>query len=184
MLMDDEQRKYISALPTGQAIVFTETTAKPVHIQIEQLVKTDGKDPEDDEVKAHFDNIKKDLGKCYDIPELMQFVQTDFSKLLSELSKQITKKETQEKIIKIIKDIASKNKVDIDIVWKYLLTAYDSVCGKAMRSSDTTKTRMDDMEKFFKVYRNNFDKITKEYLSGNTDSENKFSTPPIFFLGK
>ena len=180
MLMDDDQRKYISALPTGQSIVFTETTAKPVHIQVKQLVKTDGKDPEDNEVKAHFDKIKKDLGKCYDIPELMQFVQTDFSKVVADLSKQNISEESHKRIMTKVKSLAVKNNITEEDVWNRLLVAYDSVCGKAMRSSDTTETRMKDMKEFFKIYRDNFKIITKEFLS----TENNFSTKPTFFLGK
>lgn len=181
MLMDDEQRKYISALPTGQAIVFTETTAKPVHVQIKKLVETDGKDPEDFEVKAHFDKIKNNLGKCYDIPELMQFVQTDFTKVVLDLSKKIISEENHKKIINKVKTITEKSNVPENDIWKRLLIAYDSVCGKAMRSSDTTETRLHDMEIFFGIYRNEFEKITEDFL---LKEKNIFSVEPVKFLGK
>lgn len=184
MLMDDEQRKYISALPTGQAIVFTETTQKPVHVKIQQLVKTDDIDPEDYEVKEYFEKKKNELGKCYEIPELIQFAQTTFSKLISELSQSspIISKESQKNITNKISLISKKNGIGEDIVWKQLLIVYDSICGKAMLSADSRDIRMEDMEKFFKIYRKEFGKITKEFLSD--DSNKQFSVKPAYFLKK
>lgn len=184
MLMDDEQRKYISALPTGQAIVFTETTQKPVHVKIQQLVKTDDIDPEDCEVKEYFEKKKNDLGKCYEIPELIQFAQTTFSKLISELSQSrpIISEESHKNITNKISLISKNNGIGEDTVWKQLLIIYDSICGKAMLSADSKDSRIKDMEKFFEIYRNDFSKITTEFIS--SDSEDLFSVKPAYFLKK
>lgn len=184
MLMDDEQRKYISALPTGQAIVFTETTQKPVHVKIQQLVKTDDIDPEDCEVKEYFEKKKNDLGKCYEIPELIQFVQTTFSKLISELSQSrpIISEKSHKNITNKISLISKKNGIGEDIIWKQLLIIYDSICGKAMLSADSKDSRIKDMEKFFEIYCNDFSKITTEFIS--SDSEDLFSVKPAYFLKK
>ena len=184
MLMDDEQRKFISALPTGQAIVFTETTQKPVHVKIQQLVKTDDIDPEDYEVKEYFEKKKNDLGKCYEIPELIQFAQTTFSKLISELSQSrpIISEKSHKNITNKISLISKKNGIGEDIIWKQLLIIYDSICGKAMLSADSKDSRIKDMEKFFEIYCNDFSKITTEFIS--SDSEDLFSVKPAYFLKK
>ena len=184
MLMDDEQRKFISALPTGQAIVFTETTQKPMHVKIQQLVKTDVIDPEDYEVKEYFEKKKNDLGKCYEIPELIQFAQTTFSKLISELSQSrpIISEKSHKNITNKISLISKKNGIGEDIIWKQLLIIYDSICGKAMLSADSKDSRIKDMEKFFEIYCNDFSKITTEFIS--SDSEDLFSVKPAYFLKK
>ena len=154
MLMDDDQKKFISALPTGQAIIFTETTAKPVHVKITQLVKTDGIDPKDSKVKEHFENKKKEFANCYETAELMQIAQTDLSKLISELAAFSKNPDTREKIISKIHSISKKNHIEENKIWEHLLNLYDYICGKAMLSYEETNVRKKDMKEFFEIYQN------------------------------
>jgi len=67
MLMDDKQKEYLSALPVGHAIVFTEHTENPVHVSIRETedVKTSKEEVSNDVVKEHFvENVAK-IGNCY-----------------------------------------------------------------------------------------------------------------------
>lgn len=66
MLMDDKQKDYLSALLTGQAIIFSENTEKPVHISIDRLTDTNAAEVDDDTVQKAFLKTKDNLGNCYD----------------------------------------------------------------------------------------------------------------------
>ncbi len=57
MLMDEEQQSYLSSLSTGEVVVFTESTDKPMHIKISNqtkrgIINTDSDDISNEEVKA------------------------------------------------------------------------------------------------------------------------------------
>lgn len=180
MLMDDEQRKFISALPTGQAIIFTEITPKPVHVKIEKLVETSDKDPEDREVKEYFDKKKKDLGKCYDITELIQFAQSDFSKVILDLKNCIFDKELRKKILEKIDSICKNNKCTEDYVWEQIILAYDSVSGNAMKAPEKAPERIKNLLSLMGLYRNSFEVITFDLISKGDQS--LFTELPKNFL--
>lgn len=67
MLMNNKQKEYLSALETGQAIVFTEDLSKPIHIAIQRITDTNEAEIPDELVKNNFINyIKKNkLEKLY-----------------------------------------------------------------------------------------------------------------------
>lgn len=60
MLMDDKQKEYLSALPVGQAVIFTENTDKPINVQIKRISDTNEAEIDNDVVKNRF-NEKKPL---------------------------------------------------------------------------------------------------------------------------
>lgn len=66
MLMNDKQKEYLSALLTGQAVVFSENTEKPVHISIDRLTDTNAAEVDDATVHQAFIRIRDHLGNCYD----------------------------------------------------------------------------------------------------------------------
>lgn len=66
MLMNDKQKEYLSALLTGQAVVFSENTEKPVHISIDRLTDTNAAEVDDAAVHKAFIRIRDHLGNCYD----------------------------------------------------------------------------------------------------------------------
>lgn len=65
MLMDDKQKEYLSSLLTGHAIVFSENTEKPVHIAVDAVSNTNEEEITDEVVSQRFNQIKGDLGQCY-----------------------------------------------------------------------------------------------------------------------
>ena len=65
MLMSDKQKEYLSALPTGCAVVFSETTDNPVNIQVKRMSDTNAKDIDEEEVKKRFEKMKQSMGNCY-----------------------------------------------------------------------------------------------------------------------
>lgn len=67
MLMDDKQKEYLSSLLTGQAIVFSENTEKPVHVAVDAVSNTNEEEITDEVVSQRFEEIKQSLGKhCND----------------------------------------------------------------------------------------------------------------------
>ncbi len=54
MMMDDKQKEYLSALETGQAIIFTEGMRRPAHVKIQSVTDTDAGVVENDAVKSQF----------------------------------------------------------------------------------------------------------------------------------
>ena len=55
MEMDDKQKEFLSSLRVGEAIVFTEDTAKPVHVAITRITDTNEDEIADEVVKRRFD---------------------------------------------------------------------------------------------------------------------------------
>ncbi|MDN0047001.1 DUF87 domain-containing protein [Megasphaera hexanoica] len=54
MMMNDKQKEFLSALETGQAVVFTEGLSKPVHIAIQRVTDTNEAEISDELVKNRF----------------------------------------------------------------------------------------------------------------------------------
>lgn len=66
MLMDDKQKEYLSALPVGQAVIFSENTEKAVNVSIERFTDTNAGEITDEQVIARFNSVISELGCCYD----------------------------------------------------------------------------------------------------------------------
>ncbi len=62
MLMDDKQKEYLSALETGQAIIFSEGMRRPAHVKIQSVTDTGDGVVENDAVKSQF---VKNFGAWY-----------------------------------------------------------------------------------------------------------------------
>ena len=54
MMMNDKQKEFLSALETGQAIVFTEGLSKPIHIAITRITNTNEAELSDELVRNNF----------------------------------------------------------------------------------------------------------------------------------
>lgn len=54
MLMDDKQKIYLSALETGQVVVFSENMKKPVHVAVDRVTDTSGAMISDQQIVEHF----------------------------------------------------------------------------------------------------------------------------------
>ncbi len=67
MLMDDDQKKYLSSLDIGHAIVFSEQTPKPVHVMVtaDSAIDTSLKTPDNEMVKKRFDEMRGKMGVSF-----------------------------------------------------------------------------------------------------------------------
>ena len=87
MLMDDKQKNFLSALETGQAIVFTEGISKPVHVTVKSVTDTSSDEIPDEIVKSNFNNYlgKSKLQKIYLDSRFVQEFYPTFKIVLNRL---------------------------------------------------------------------------------------------------
>lgn len=85
LLMDDKQKEYLSALPVGHAVIFSEHTEKPVHVHITAITDTGEKPADDALVRQKFLRKKEELGKAYRDLEVLP-IYRDFLNLAKKIS--------------------------------------------------------------------------------------------------
>ena len=138
MLMDDKQKEYLSALNTGEAVVFTEGLKKPVHVAIERITDTNEEEPPDDLVRNKFIEYRS-RSKVWNIyleGEVCKLFGRRFYRLVSEVLKKDTAEEAisanDESIVSFRKDLikyvnenavgSDTDKLDLEMVLNYLIT--------------------------------------------------------------
>ena len=86
MLMDDKQKAYLSSLEPGEAIVFTEGSAKPVDIAVKRETDTNGKDVEDEVIRKTFERAaqKNGWGSIYVDGRLARSYSAELRTLLTQ----------------------------------------------------------------------------------------------------
>lgn len=174
MLMDDKQKEFLSALEIGDSIVFTEHTAKPIHIHITAVSNTNENQIENSVVRQRFldylnkvdINGNKVLGGCYEYLEINGIINL-FTSIAKDISKMNINVEANEKLKKKISNIAKSYKIDEVILWKKLIERNDNITGKAISSSICQEDRINNLLYFFKdiFMKENFseDDIFKNY---------------------
>lgn len=87
MLMDDKQKEFLSALETGQAIVFSEGMERPIHVKIQPVTDTAAAGVSNELVKARF---IKFFGEQHKLTELIQKFYQPARELLIKLARTVT----------------------------------------------------------------------------------------------
>ena len=87
MLMDDKQKAFLSALETGQAIVFSEGMERPVHVKIKPVTDTSEKEVSNEIVRERF---IKFFGEQHRYMELVQKFYLPTQKLLKKFAAEVT----------------------------------------------------------------------------------------------
>lgn len=120
MLMDDKQKQYLSALEVGEAIVFTETTDKPVNIQVKKISDTEEEQIPNSLVNKRFLEYKTRFGKVYSDIEIIPYFK-NFNALCSSLGRMKVDIEQCERFKQIVSNIAKKNnEKEIDVWHKFI----------------------------------------------------------------
>ena len=88
MLMNDKQKEYLSALETGQAIIFSEGMPRPVHVKIKSVTDTSDNIISDEVVKAQF---IKNFGEWYFSTEIINKFYRSTQDLMKKISAEYTK---------------------------------------------------------------------------------------------
>ena len=138
MLMNDKQKEYLSALNTGEAVVFTEGLKKPVHVAIERITDTNEEEPPDDLVRNKFSDYRSrsKVWKIYIEGEICKLFGRKFYRLISEVLKKDTAEEPisandeailsfKEELLKYVHENAAgsdTDKLDLEMVLNYLIT--------------------------------------------------------------
>ena len=124
MLMNPKQKEFLSALPVGEAVIFTENTDKPVNVAIKPIDRdgdTNEAEIDDETVTERFKAVKSGLGRlCYDDPEI-QAIYPTFIEELKNLKKLMSDSEKRKKIVDTIGMISEKKRKPASELWKKLI---------------------------------------------------------------
>ena len=145
MLMNEKQKEYLSALETGDAIIFSENTENPVHVHIDEL-KFEADEPDNNEIKIVFEaeKGKKFLGKCYDEMKFLKLY-----KFFEPVALNLRKKILDEERKNLLTEINNFPQHEQKNIWRYLVERIDSVTGKTMTSNENYDERIETLVDFF-----------------------------------
>lgn len=148
MLMDDKQKEYLSALATGEAIVFSEQTDKPIHVKIGKKTDTSEKQVEDEVVRQRFEEKRDKLGGCYQNIEILALY-PQFDLLAKELSHSEISKEHCDSMKLAVSKLAEKLGKEKREIWKTLIEMREVYTGKAIESPEDQSVRIAELTEFF-----------------------------------
>lgn len=148
MLMEDKQKEYLSALATGEAIVFSEQTDKPVHVKINKKTDTSEQQIDDLVVRQRFEEKREKLGTCYQDLEVVK-IYPQFDQVAEALSKSKIDDEKCDALRKGVKDLAQEIGEDERIIWEKLVKMRESFSGKAIKSAEDQEERVSELTGFF-----------------------------------
>lgn len=122
MLMDDKQKEFLSALPTGQAIIFTENTDNPVNVQIDRISDTNEAEIDDSVVESRFAEKKQLFGYGAYFKQEIMALEKDCRTVIEKLSMIDNCEESLNALCESIRTISSQYKSDEKDEWYELLT--------------------------------------------------------------
>lgn len=124
MMMDDNQKKFLSDLGVGEAIVFSENTDKPVHIKVDmkQGADTSNNEIAEDDLLARWNKIKCDLSKGVEYKELRILRKKQLPLLQKIVGASLSDDfESWNAFIEELNRFASEKKLDAYAVWRGLV---------------------------------------------------------------
>lgn len=165
MMMDNEQKMYLSSLGIGEAIVFSDNTDKPVHIKVAPLTDTTDNEIDDDEIANQWNLVKDELG-CVDTDSI--FIPTH--KLFQESLNMIKvikmynfQDSTWKNFLKKLNETAEKEKIAPSRLWARLAYTAWVKAGHSGEYDDAQFIK--DSEEFFeKCLKNNDDSYCNEKI--------------------
>ncbi|MGP1531289.1 MAG: ATP-binding protein, partial [Treponema sp.] len=166
MLMDDKQKEYLSALETGNAVVFNEHTDKPVHVFITRITDTNESEIGDEVVRARFIEKRPELGKCYDDLEILPLYKL-YDTVATSIAKNDPDSAACEQLKKAIEEVSRKTGPERKKIWTLLIRRRELLKSKAINNSkEDTEKRIAELLDFFTGV---LDKknITKDDISGS-----------------
>lgn len=159
MLMDDKQKEYLSALETGNAVVFNEHTDKPVHVFITKITDTNENHIPDEVVRARFIEKRSELGSCYDELEILP-IYTLYATVAMSLSKMEPDEVKYKKLHEKLVDIEQQFGITQKILLEKLIRRHWRLTGKNWDSEKEGAERLSELIAFFSAVFN-----TQEYRS-------------------
>lgn len=155
MLMDDKQKGFLSSLETGQAIIFSENTPKPIHIQIERSTDTNGDTPGNDKVRERFFSQASKLGNCYKNYRLEKHVKgflSEYLQLMDQLVTQNAKAEACKALIDKVEETATVFSLEsAQSVWVTIIEMGELQSGVASANLGREQERRETLLQFFTI---------------------------------
>lgn len=105
MMMDDKQKNFLSALETGQAIIFTEGMSHPVHTKIQQVTDTSDVTISNKLVKSRF---MKNFFTLYSDIEIVQKFYRPLNELLKNFVKDLLESVLSDETLESVKKFKMK----------------------------------------------------------------------------
>ena len=158
MLMDDKQKEYLSALETGNAIVFTEGTEQPVHVKIKKISDTNEDEIPDKVVADRFLEKESELGDCYRIRKILSGYKV-FEKFCISIGSD--GKNLKNTTIEMLKQEAAQLPVSEDIIIRTMLDRFFNT--KKGLYETLTANELDYDDFFEKAY-----SFVKQYLKSDS----------------
>ncbi len=175
MLMDDKQKEYLSALETGEAIIFSEQTSKPVHVKIKSETNTSEKQIEDNMVIRRFAERRDRLGSCYRNPEIVKLY-VHFDLLANALLHSRIDKEQCDSMKRMVDRLAKESGKEKKEIWKALIEMREDFTGKAIKSQEDQNMRVAELIDFFTC------KFEKDNLNGNDMKEGYTKSIQLYLM--
>lgn len=98
MLMDEKQKEFLSALPPGHVIVFSEETDKPVHVCVERETDTNEDEIGEEVIKEQFEGNCTMYGRIYENLYMDREVEKNYDLYVTVTNQIATRKLEQEKL--------------------------------------------------------------------------------------
>lgn len=156
MLMDDKQKEYLSALETGNAVVFNEHTDKPVHVFITRITDTNESEIGDEVVRARFIEKRPELGKCYEELEILPLyklydtVATSIANMEPDSADYEQLKKACEQLKKAIEEVSRKTGLEHKKILTLLIRRRELLECKAINNSkEDTEKRIAELLDFY-----------------------------------
>lgn len=146
MLMDDKQKEFLSALRTGQAIVFSENTEKPVHIEVTPVTDTSSEEVTDEAVTARFNEIRGRLGKAYTEDHTSMYYSL-FARIVYDVCKCRTESCEFDYLCSKLEPYRQNGSYR-EIVYELCLSYYERT-GKTSANPEKWREYLDDVKEFF-----------------------------------
>ena len=148
MLMDDKQKEYLSALETGNAIVFNEHTSKPVHVFVTRISDTNEEEISEEVVTERFKEKRAKLGSCYEDLEIMPVYKL-YDEVATSISKMNPDNETCKKLKEAVSGIAQKTNLARQEIWKRLIRRWELLKGKSLENQENIAERISELTDFY-----------------------------------
>ena len=129
MLMDEKQKEYLSALNVGNAIIFTENTDKPVHVNIKPISDTSEQQVEDNLVRGGFLKKKACFGSSYDDLEVIPYYMS-FEQVINDIKNRNINKLNCNKLKDLVDNISNNYKISRNQVWKKFINRREKLNGQ------------------------------------------------------
>lgn len=151
MLMDDKQKEFLSSLEPGQAIIFSENTPKPIHVQIVRSTDTSENTPDNTVVQQRFASRHKQFGSCYKDYRMKQYIEgalTQYLEFMNHLVRRNDNAKTEYRdLIRTIHKANNDFKPSggIQSVWSTLITLGECKSGAASANPGQEQEREENL---------------------------------------